>query len=368
MKIWHIIRGINDGGAETLVKDYATLIGDDFKTKVVMLYCVRSSSNWKTLVENKIDCDIIYKKWNLFTKIFNYLFGSIFVAYHIKKLIKQDKPDVIHCHMPVLKYISKLGNNLNNIKLFYTCHSVPERYFSGRHKSEYTSAKKMLRQHHLQMIALHSDMAKELNTLFNIDNTIIIHNGINIKRFMDEKTTREDIRLQLGIPKDAFVIGHIGRFEKIKNHRLIFEVFESALHKIENCYLLLIGHGTLLKYFSMLSKDAKYNNHIIILSHRSDVPVLLKAMDVFIFPSIKEGLGIVMIEAQIAGLRCVASDAIPRDAIISDKVQVIKLTANIDMWSDALLMGGAAEKNICTIDDYNIQKEIQKLECLYRGD
>ena len=105
----------------------------------------------------------------------------------------------------------------------------------------------------------------------------------------------------------------------------------------------------------------------LILSHRKDVPELLKAMDVFLFPSLYEGLGLSLIEAQASGLRCFVSDRIPREACLTNLVITVKLEEPIEDWCDALLKLNDESACLDRLGEYDIHKTVRELEKLYCG-
>ena len=150
--------------------------------------------------------------------------------------------------------------------------------------------------------------------MFKINNTEVIRNGIDFNKFRNVEKTKEEIRRELNIPTDAYVVGQVGRFAYQKNPEFTVEVFNKLLKKKPNSYLLLIGRGKQEEDLRKQVNKLGIDNNVQILIGRDDIPSLLKAMDVFMFPSRFEGLGIVLIEAQVSGLPCVTSDNIPEDA------------------------------------------------------
>lgn len=246
----------------------------------------------------------------------------------------------------------------------YTCHNIPEHYFPNKECQEYRAAKALFSNNRLKIIALHDEMREELNELFNTDNTEVVHNAIDIERFLSCKITKEEKRKEIGIPEDAFVLGHIGRFANQKNHQFLVDVYEKVYAKNKNAFLLMIGEGELKT--EIVEKLEKNNLHnYLILSKRTDVDELLRAMDVFVFPSRFEGLGIVLIEAQVSGIRCICSDAVPNDAYVSDLIYPISLETSVDEWAGIILDDTKKIQYPNRIDSYNMKKEINKLVNLY---
>ncbi len=135
----------------------------------------------------------------------------------------------------------------------------------------------------------------------------VIYNGIDAEKFLN---CDENIRKELNIPEEAFVIGHVGRYAREKNHNAVFEVAQKICSQHKDVYFILCGKGVDVA-FSEKIKDLKLSNQIIALGYRKDVVKILNSMNAFYFPSFSEGQPNALIEALIAGLPFVASDIDP---------------------------------------------------------
>ena len=161
---------------------------------------------------------------------------------------------------------------------------------------------------------------------------ILQRNAIDTQRYRYSSETSVKVRESLGIPADCTVIGHVGSFQKVKNHAFLIEVFQ-ALHQCHpHTRLVLVGEGSLRMEMMQKVKDLHLEHAVMFLGSRSDVPDLLKAMDVFVFPSLWEGLSVAMMEAQSAGLPCVVSDTIPAEVAMTDLVSFVSLKAPMADW------------------------------------
>lgn len=365
-KIAEFIGSIQDGGAETLVKDYALML-DKNKFDIVVIVLRRSlnTANDKILADNGIKIVPICKSNFILFKVIQRLNYWWYVPYRLKKILQEENVNVLHVHLQLLKYVMKISSKIKGIRVFYTAHSEPKRLFLGKNAAEGRAAEKLIKNNNLQMIALHDDMRKEINEMFHIDNTCIIRNGINFNRFHDCIERKEDIRKSLGIPKKAFVIGHVGRFHILKNHSFLIKIFDELCRRRDNSFLLLVGEGKLKSRVENDLLSLGLRDKCLILSHRSDIPQILKAMDVFVFPSLLEGLGIALIEAQVSGLRCVASDAVPQEAFKTELAIPVSLSASPQKWCDIILDKNIKGVSDGHLDDYDMNKEIKRLEELY---
>lgn len=167
-------------------------------------------------------------------------------------------------------------------------------------------------------------------------NFFILKNAIDTKTFIYNENVRVEKRQELKI-QDKFVIGHIGRFHPQKNHEFLIDIFKELHDTIDNAILMLVGDGKLRNLIEEKVNNLGLIDSVLFTGVRNDIPELLQAMDVFVFPSLYEGLGIVTIEAQAAGLQCVVADTIPKEAYVTDKVQTLSLKKSAEEWGSVIL-------------------------------
>lgn len=157
-------------------------------------------------------------------------------------------------------------------------------------------------------------------------------NAIDTSVYAYSEVHRTNIRKELNIPADAIVIGHVGRFNKQKNHAFLIDIFHAFVQKHPHTHLVLVGVGELMDEMKEKVKRLQLDKLVHFLGTRSDVPSLLHAMDAFLFPSFMEGLSVSMVEAQCAGLPCIVSDTIPPEVSMSDLVTFLPLKAPVSEW------------------------------------
>ncbi len=163
----------------------------------------------------------------------------------------------------------------------------------------------------------------------------LLNNGIELETFRYSSEIREMVRKELGIT-DQLVIGHVGRFNKQKNHRFLIEVFAELIKKRPNSLLLLCGDGVLRSDIEKRVRELNIEEHVRFLGVRSDIHRLLQAFDVFVFPSLHEGLPVTLIEAQAAGVPCIISNEITKEVDLGLDLMKFLSIATIDSWVDAL--------------------------------
>lgn len=164
----------------------------------------------------------------------------------------------------------------------------------------------------------------------------IVNNAIDAAAYTYDADKRGELRRQL-VLADELVIGHVGNFTQPKNHPFLLEIFTALLKKEPNAVLLLVGGGEEMSQIREKAQKLGIAEHVHFLGVRSDVADLMQAMDVFVFPSLYEGLGIALIEAQAAGLPCVVSDTIPHEAYLTDLVDSESLSAPVEKWAEKIL-------------------------------
>lgn len=200
----------------------------------------------------------------------------------------------------------------------------------------------------------------------------IIHNAIEVNKFIYSGDRRIVIRNALKIAEETYVIGHIGSFVKEKNHIFIIETFFQIFQKEKNIVLLLVGEGEELIHIKKNVHELSLDDHVIFYGSSGDISELYSVMDIFIFPSLFEGLSLVNIEAQCAALPIIASTTIPKESKISDLIQWCDLSDGPQKWATVILLNMANRRSkrknmsrIITEAGYNIAVESKKLEQKY---
>lgn len=168
------------------------------------------------------------------------------------------------------------------------------------------------------------------------DNYKVFNNAIDSEKYRFDEVKRDKTRKMLNI-ENKFVIGHIGSFSKPKNHRFLIDIFYEVLKKDNNSVLLLVGDGRLRSQVEEKVKQLNLSGNVIFTGVRSDIPELLQAMDVLIFPSIYEGLPVTLIEAQASGVKCFVSDTISKEVKITEEVEFLSLEKPSEYWAERIL-------------------------------
>ena len=170
----------------------------------------------------------------------------------------------------------------------------------------------------------------------------ILHNAINVSRFSYDPEKRTQLRMGLGLGEDTLLFGHVGRFMEQKNHLFLLSAFAEIVQIRPSAKLMLIGGGKLEKEIRAKADELNIRDHIIFAGQHSDLGGYYSAMDLFLFPSLYEGLGIVAVEAQCSGLPVIASDMVPAEAKVTDRMQFISLKESPVEWAKKCILAAEA--------------------------
>ena len=278
--------------------------------------------------------------------------------------------DVIHIHYFTLAGLILPIAEKHGVKVRITHSHITRK--SSRIKSLLFSLfrRRMIKSSTL-LLACSDEAGKNI---FKTNNFIVFRNAIESKAYAFDDIVRKNIRKELGFADDNIVIGNVGSFRSTqKNHAFIISLFAKLVKKNSQYRLLLVGEGELRRQMENRTKDLGIEEYVVFTGVRADVPQLFQCMDVFFFPSLYEGLGIVAIEAQTAGVPTVLSTEVPREAYISDLVQAVDLSDDDDTWMKVIEAASKREvnradyKNAAINNNYDVEENIKVLESIYEG-
>jgi glycosyltransferase involved in cell wall biosynthesis len=279
-------------------------------------------------------------------------------AKNFQKILREYGPyDVVHSHIHYFSgYILRLAKQAGVPTRIVHSHldsSSHESNLGWKRKLYVALMKSWIDQYSTLGLACSQDAAVDLfgSNWKNDKRWQLLYCGIDLTPFQ-QKVDGSKIRAELGIPEDAFVIGHVGRFEEQKNHNFLIEI-AAEVAKIEpNMRFLLVGNGSLYLNIQQKVKSLGLSDRVIFTGSRSDVSrLMLGVMDVFLFPSLYEGLGLVLVEAQAAGFPCIISDVIPKEAdIVMPLIHRLSINEKSTIWSDAVLRAVNVKANVIQRD------------------
>lgn len=200
-------------------------------------------------------------------------------------------------------------------------------------------------------------------------NYVLVPNAIEVERFTFQSELRKKIRQQHGL-ENKHVVGHIGRFMKQKNHSFLIEVFSDIARRDPDAVLVLLGDGELQQEIKKKVSEKELDGKVFFEGNVSNANEWYNAFDVFVLPSIWEGLPVVGVEAQANDLPCVFSENITKEIAITTKAEFLSLATPVSEWANAIMAKFNDTKrcdNTKVISDYhyNIAFEAEKLQNLY---
>ena len=326
IRVAQIIGEAHEGGVEAFIMNYYRSID---RSKVQFDFFVESTSKLidKELIESLGGKVIIIPPLR---QIFKY-------QKTLKKLFKENKYDIVHAHKTTLNIFSLRPAKKAGIKVRIS------------HAHSTTSPKEIIRNTIKNILRIFSKCyatdyfaCSETagrwlfgNKVYQLKRIKVIPNAIDYSRFEFNMKYRIQVRKELNIKKEK-LIGNVGRLVTQKNQSFAIKILATLMAKDKNYKLLIVGSGHLKN--RLINEASNYGilDNVIFMESCADVEKFYSAMDVFVLPSLYEGLGIVALEAQVNGLPCILSKNVPKEVVISDNVSFVDYSE--EEWSSNLMV------------------------------
>lgn len=286
MKIIQIIPNFGFGGAEIMCENLCyELTGLGHEVIVISLY------NYHSEISNRIEkrgIPIIYLK--------KHLGPDLRIICKLKKILKKINPDIIHTHLSAVLYSTPATLSMKSIKKIHTVHNMADKELIGfRQKLNYFNYKLGV-----VPVALSPEIKKSIIKIYHLNSETvpIVFNGINLDKY--KKKANYDYN-------EKFVLIHVGRFAKQKNHKGLIEAFKIFHERIENSQLCLIGNGEEIDNIKEMVSELHLQDCVEFCGNQTDVYSYLNKADTFILPSLYEGIPLTIIEAMGTGLPIIAT-------------------------------------------------------------
>lgn len=376
MRIVQFIDSMTYGGAESVVCNTACEMKRQGMDVSVMCFSIkRGTAHEDRLKDSGIetvflaeDCLKALGLGDRRDSKLRFLAQILLSVHFFRKRIKELNPDVLHMHLDGLIFYPFIPAKLRkNMVFFWTSHSKTDEIFKGF----IGNLRKIILSAHpeIKIFVLNENDAVAVRNLLPKSDVDVIENGVSFRRFDNAEANRREVREMLNIPADSLVVGHVGRFgklgEPVKNQGMIVKIFDKIYEKRPDAYLILVGGGELTGELRKQLDEDEHTDRIIVLKDRDDVPRLMQAMDYFVFPSVYEGFPMTMVEAQIAGLKCIVSDAVTKEVALTKDICFLSLKDSIETWAEAVLSFKGADKPEYCLDNYNIENVVRKLYEVY---
>ena len=288
----------------------------------------------------------------------------------VKEIIKKEKYEIVHCNMnsAVMLY------PLIAAKLAKTPVIISHSHNASSDKGLIKSILHSINKHFIPLLANEywacSRKAGEWfysKKIINSNNFKVINNAIDMSRFRYDEKIRIKKRKELGILDKEKVIGHVGRFNKQKNHEFLIYLISEYSKLDPNIKLILVGIGPLEEKIRFMIKDLQIEDKVLLLGSRSDVNELYCAFDYFVMPSLYEGLPLVGVEAQATGLPCIFSSSITDEIMITPITYKLSLNDDINRWIDTIKNIKLKDRKSINIREFDIMSCSKDLELKYES-
>ncbi|WP_230200259.1 glycosyltransferase family 1 protein [Bacillus niameyensis] len=365
-RILHIVSAMGRGGAETLIMNIYRKID-------------HSKVQFDFITHGEMHGDYENEILLLGGRIYNIpslgVSGPIQYLRNLIKIMSREKFIAVHAHTDFQSGFPALAAKICKIK-YRICHSHSSNWLKSNYFKEKVTLK--ILQSMIKLSATHLCSCSEEATEFLFGrkrNVIFLKNAIDLEKYedLDWRKSRISAIRELQLEEDTKIIGHVGRFSESKNHMFMLKLLKSLISEDTRYKLLFIGDGPLKKEIENEATKQGLQENIRFLGVRSDIPRLMKAFDLFLFPSLFEGFGIVMLEAQSAGTPCIAATTVPASTDMGlGLVKYVDLEDPIDKWCTEIKAALSWERpdqhtifNKITNQGFNIQENVSDWLKLY---
>ena len=334
LRVLHVVGGMNRGGVETWLMH-------------VLRRLDRQSVAMDFLVHVNHTCAFDAEIRALGAKILRcpYTRAPVRYARCLRRHLVESGPyDVVHSHVHHFSgWVLRAARSEHVPTRIAHSHSDTRPYQASARalrKVYFSAMRHLLRRHASIGLSCSEEAQQALFEPGGLGNgqLTVLKCGIPLEPYSPPVEQRRSVRSSLGIPEEAVVVGHVGRFVHQKNHPFLLQLFRHLKHRVPEAHLLLVGGGELEGSMRDLAVQIGIEQSVTFAGVRSDVDTLMmQAMDAFVLPSHVEGLSLVVMEAQAAGLPCVVSDRMPTEASVAPGlVQRLSLESPESAWVDAL--------------------------------
>lgn len=291
----------------------------------------------------------------------------------MRDVLKKNHYDIVHSHMDAAGAFFLKEANIAKVEV-RVAHSHNTNHFINKGNTIKKIAHKLILNQAIKGVRKHGNLfiacSKEAgNWLFGNKEFKVLNNAIDIDKYQYNEQIRMQQRDKYNLTNKK-VIGHVGRFNGQKNHIFLVDIFNEIFKQSKDALLMLVGTGELETAVKEKINTLGLQDNTIFMGSRSDVNDLMQAMDVFILPSLFEGLPVVGVEAQATGLPCVVSDTVSKDVKITPNVFFMSLENTPKEWADCILNACNNTNRLNTREDivssgYDSKSVVKKLEKTY---
>ena len=359
IKVMHFVSGLLSGGVEEMLYNYCKYMDDD-KYDFVIVYQHEPVAVCKEKLES-IGC-----------KTVRITARSDFFLKNIKDsigIIKKEKPDIVHAHMNLMNFCALYAAKKSGVKVRISHSHIAEKNRGKVFRLISLLCRYLCMRYSTALFACGEEAGEYLygKKRMRVGLVEIVENAIDLESFSRNSEYRKDIRTKLNV-MNKFVVGHVGRFTKQKNHERLIDIFNQLLKYRKDAVLLLVGTGELEGAIKKKTRDLLISDKVIFLGTTKNMNKIYNAMDIFVLPSLYEGFPVVSVEVQMTNLPSVFSDSIAPTCKITDAIQFVSLNNSDDEWAKAIIDVYNNFK-LCDLTDiikkYDIKRKVNELDNYY---
>ncbi|MXQ72776.1 glycosyltransferase [Clostridiaceae bacterium DONG20-135] len=355
-KILHVVSNMDRGGIETLVLNLNTLMLGSEYTFDYVIHGDDVGHYEKELKE-------LHAKIYHFPK-FKLVNTLQYIRYWRRFMNCHPEYKIIHCH--IRSYASVIYFAVKRFHLKFIIHSHNTSNGMGL-KNKIKDILQIPFKLNLQNVYRLACSKDAGDWLFGKKKYYILRNGILTDNFRFNACVRKQIRTKYGF-QNKHVLGHIGGFRKQKNHMFLLDVFKKYCEQDEDARLVLLGSGDLYDDVILKSKELHIYDKITFVGNVSNVHEYMNMFDIFVFPSLNEGLPLVLVEAQMNGLVCIVSDQVPNEVALTEHLYFLPLNDK-NKWCNTIADNIDANRYDATINikqkGYDLQSSVEQLKAIY---
>lgn len=369
IKIAHVAGGLTTGGVEAVVYNYFS----HMPSKDYELYYI-SYDTPNEQVKEKFEA-LGFHVYEVCKKKDNFLRSCS----QVLRILKENDIQIIHSHMTLVCFITSMLARLCGVKVCIAhSHLAPQ--VTGIKKYMYGIFKWLTKITASDWFACGKEAGVFLYGKKAVESgkVVMMHNAIDIQKYGFCEETRKKTREQIGA-KNRFCIGHVGRFAEQKNHSYLIDIMCEIVKIEPDAVLYLFGEGPLETEIRQKVERLSLQEHVIFVGSVNDMYRYYPAMDVFLLPSLYEGLAVSLVEAQCSGLPIVTSNTVTEEIRLSDTYDVFALDEEPVVWAKAVCKYAKERESKERIDarreayrfievhGYNIRKEAKELDTFYKN-
>lgn len=378
LRILHVTGTMNRGGAEVMLMDLFR-----HKSKDVVYDFLVNRKRKDMGKSGDFDQEILSNDAKIFYIGTQFELGPVVYILHFRKIVKKIKPNIVHIHLNAKSGIIALAARLSGVKrVIVHCHA-DIRFRGPKWKVVLNNTEMFFQKILISFFATDFwgcsvEANKRLYWGYLQPKTVVINNAIDVDAFLNISEIQvHDLRKSYKANNNILILGNVGRIVRHKNIIFLLDLLKELNNRKIVSKLVIAGRIDDQKYFEEFmtkAKNLKIDQQIIYIGDRDDIPVVMSTFDVFVGPALREGFGLVAVEAQAAGVPCVLNKGFPSSVDMGLNLVIFISNFNLNEWADKVLSQWKNKctdkkliKNHITNNGYDVSSNVKVIENLYKS-